>query len=283
MSLDVAILNTGAGAWAFEEHAHRLARVLGVEVRAEAADYVYLLGWDGPSPPPCSELFIPYASIQIAADKRLQARLFQQHGVATPETHLIESREALSAFVETRPDREWALKYPTGCGASGHRVLQAGAVIPEDWPVPFVAQEFIRMPEPEVFRLYGAGGELFGWNVRRFPPGARSSPWVAHIQGARYAAAGPTPAEAEAQARAALEATGLLDSFGCVDLLQSADRRWLVLEVGTDGLFNHVDRNLGLPEIEREVDARLARAFHAWLETRPAEPASLLPHRASGQ
>jgi glutathione synthase/RimK-type ligase-like ATP-grasp enzyme len=266
MSLDIAILNAGAGAWAFEEHALRLSRLLGIEVRAEAAEYAYLLGWDGPGPPPCRELFIPYASLQIAADKRLQARLFREHGVATPETHLVESREALAAFLTERPDREWALKYPTGCGASGHRFFHTETRIPDDWPVPFVVQEFIRMPEPEVYRLYGAGGELFGWNVRRFPPGTRSSPWVAHVRGAGYAAPGAAPPEAEAQARRALEATGLLASFGCVDLLRSPEGRWLVLEVGTDGRFNHVDRDLGLPEIEAEVDARLARSFQRWRE-----------------
>lgn len=264
---DVAILNSGPGAWAFEAHARRLSQRLGVEVRSEPADYLYLLGWDAPEPPPCREMFIPYASIQVAGDKRLQARLFAQHGVATPETHLIESRERLSAFLAARPDREWALKYPTGCGASGHRFLHAETRLPDDWPVPFVVQEFIRMPEPEVYRLYGAGGEPFGWNVRRFPPGTRSSPWVAHVQGARYAMPGAAPAEAEAEARRALEATGLLGSFGCVDLLHSPEGRWLVLEVGTDGLFNHVDRELGLPEVEAEVETRLAQSFQKWRKT----------------
>lgn len=268
MPNEVAILNAGAGAWAFEEHANRLSRVLGVEVRSQPSDFVYLLGWDGPEPPAGCELFIPYTAILVASDKRIQADLFARHGVVTPETRLLENADEVPALFATYPNREWVLKYPTGCGASGHRFLRAETRIPEDWPVPYVVQEFIRMPEPEVYRLYGAGGELFGWNIRCFPTGVRASPWVAHVRGARYAAAGQAPAEAEVQARTALAATGLLSSFGCVDLLRSPDGQWLVLEVGTDGLFNHVDRDLGLPDIEAEINTRLAAAFWAWIDTR---------------
>lgn len=270
MPPDVAILNAGPGAWAFEEHAHRLARVLEIEVRETPADYSYLLGWDEPGPPPCRELFIPYAAIQVASDKRLQAELFAGAGVPTPETRLLASAGEVEALRSSQPEREWVVKYPTGCGASGHRLLRSGIPLPDEWPRPYVVQEFIRMPAPEVYRLYGVGGKTFGWNVRRFPAGARSSPWVAHAQGARYADAGAPPREAELAARAALTATGLLSSFGCADLLRAAAGRWLVLEVGTDGLFNHVDRDLGLPLLEAELDARLAEAFRHWTSMRDA-------------
>ena len=37
--------------------------------------------------------------------------------------------------------------------------------------------------------------------------------------------------------------------------------KWLVLEVGTDGLFNHVDRDLGPPGLEQEIQGRGAVAF----------------------
>jgi len=43
------------------------------------------------------------------------------------------------------------------------------------------------------------------------------------------------PPEAARAANSALEAAELDRSFGCVDLLES-DGRWLVIEVGTDGL-----------------------------------------------
>ena len=69
------------------------------------------------------------------------------------------------------------------------------------------------------------------------------------------------PIEAVAAARSAMEAVGLLESFGCVDLLQRPTGEWLVLEVGTDGMFNHVDRNLGLPELELEIQRRVAASF----------------------
>jgi glutathione synthase/RimK-type ligase-like ATP-grasp enzyme len=261
---EVSILNAGPGAWAFEEHAYRLAKLLGVEVRDTRAELAYLLAWNEESPPACRALFIPFSAIQVAADKRLQAELFAAHGVPAPETHLLAGPEAVAALLSCRPEREWSLKFPTGCGASGHRLLRPGEPLPPEWPTPYVVQEFIRMPAPEVYRLYGVGGETFGWNVRRYPSGVRPSPWVAHAQGARYADAGAPPPAAEQAARAALDATGLHSSFGCVDLLHAPDGRWLALEVGADGLFNHVDRALGLPQIEQELDVRLRRAFRNW-------------------
>jgi hypothetical protein len=78
---------------------------------------------------------------------------------------------------------------------------------------------------------------------------------------------GDPPREARRQAREALAATGLLESFGCADLLQAPDGRWLVLEVGTDGVNNHVDRHLDLPHLEAEINERLAAAFHGWAGT----------------
>jgi len=268
MSPDVAILNAGPGAWAFEEHANRLARVLGVEVRDTPARFNYLLAWDEDAPPAGAELFVPFEAILVASDKRLQAEVFAAQGVPVPETHLLSEPDEVAALLSRWPEREWVLKYPIGCGASGHRMVRAGTAPPEDWPLPYVVQEFIRMPNPEVYRLYGVGGETFGWNVRRFPLGTRSSPWVAHALGARYADAGDPPREAKIAARAALLAAGLHASFGCVDLLHAEDGRWLVLEVGTDGLFNHVDRDLGLPAIEAELDDRLAKVFRTWAEAR---------------
>jgi hypothetical protein len=62
-----------------------------------------------------------------------------------------------------------------------------------------------------------------------------------------------------------LQATGLLSSFGCVDLLRRPSGEWVVLEVGTDGMFNHVDRDLGLPEVEQDLQRRVAEAFWARL------------------
>ena len=67
----------------------------------------------------------------------------------------------------------------------------------------------------------------------------------------------------------ALNAAGLLDSFGCADLIHSPHGEWLVLEVGTDGLTSHVDRDLGIPELEREVRRRVAEAFWACSREKP--------------
>ena len=72
---------------------------------------------------------------------------------------------------------------------------------------------------------------------------------------------GERPAEATAAGLSALKAVGLLDSFGCVDLLRRPSGEFVVLEVGTDGMFNHVDRDLGCPEMERKIQRRIAESF----------------------
>jgi hypothetical protein len=257
-----AIVNAGGGAWAFEEHAQHLAQVMQLEIGSSPAQYNYLLGWES-TEPPSGKMFIPYKSILLASDKRCMAEVFEKHGVAIPRTYLLDSPEQVQRVVERETGSRWVLKWPTGCGASGHRLQEADRPIPKDWPRPYLLQEFIYLENPEVYRLYCVAGETFGWNVRRFPPGAQYSPWVAHAQGARYESVGTAPTEAERQARKALAATGLLDSFGCADLMQCSDDRWLVLEVNTDGISSTVDRDICVPGIAGAIDCRLAKAFWA--------------------
>lgn len=99
--MEAVILNAGPGAWAFEAHAERLSRSLGVPVCARPAAFNYLLGWEVAEPPLGAGLFIPWSAIQIAADKRLTAAAFARAGVPTPQTHLLELpdevRDVLSA------------------------------------------------------------------------------------------------------------------------------------------------------------------------------------------
>lgn len=266
--MDAVILNAGPGSWAFEAHAERLSRALGIPVSARPADYVYLLGWEGVDPPPGCRLFIPFEAIRVAADKRRTAAAFAAAGVPAPLTHLLETPEDVARVLSTPSPHAWVLKWPTGCGAGGHRRLAPGDAIPGDWPRPYVLQEFVRLERPEVYRLYAAGGALFGWNARRFPAGVPASPWVAHARGARYEVEGSAPPEAERVAREALAATGLLSAFGCVDLLPAPEGRWLALEVGTDGVYNHVDRDVGCPALAAELDRRVAEAFWAFVKRR---------------
>lgn len=258
---DCGILNGGGGAWAFAALAEQLSEAIGVDVSETPRKYNYLLTIDDLDPSRCGELFIPLRGMQLAADKRLLAEAFAAAAVPTPETQFVDSLPEAQRILERAPERRWCLKYPTSCGASGHRMLTEGMSLPKEWPLPLVVQEFIPLERPEVFRIYGAGGETFGFMVRRFPHGVKPSPWVAHACGARYELAGNAPAEATRAARGALEATGLLSSFGCVDLLCRPSGEWLVLEVGTDGMYNHVDRDLGCPEVEREILKRIAEAF----------------------
>ena len=267
-SATAVILNAEPGAWAFHDHAQRLSRALGLPIATEPAAHNYVLSWDEDRPLPTGRSFIPFAAMRLASDKRLLAATFARAGVPTPTTHLLDTPDAVRRFVERNGYCEWCLKWPIACGASGHRRITSPADVPTDWPRPYVVQEFIRLDDPAVYRTYAAGGHLFGWNVRRFPPGAKRSDWVAHARGARYQTIADTPAaDAALAATAALRATNLFDSFGCADLMRRPTGQWVVLEVGTDGIYNHVDRELGDPDFERELDERVASAFMHWTKS----------------
>jgi hypothetical protein len=258
---DCCVLNSGNGGWGFEPLALQLSSALGVDVASEPRRFNYLLHVEDTEQPVGFHVFIPTKAVRLASDKRLLAAVFNEHGVPSPETHLLDSFDQVLRFVREHPGSEWCLKYPTSCGASGHRLISEASAEPPNWPRPFIVQEFIRLECPEVYRTYCAAGELFGWVARRFPEGTRLSPWVAHARGACYVRLDEPPAAALEGARRALVATGLWDSFGCADLLRKPTGEWVVLEVGTDGLFNHVDRDLGDQEFERELHRRVADAF----------------------
>ena len=260
--MSAAILNAGSGAWAFEALAENLSHAFGVPVSDVPADFNYLLAWEETNAP-TGQCFVPFDAIECANDKRLIAHHFDAANVPCPTTHLLSDTE-LEPFLKRESSRRWLLKFPTGCGGAGHRFIQHDKEIPVDWPRPLVVQEFIAMARPEVLRLYGVAGELFGWNARRFP-GEAPTVFVAHARGARYEDAGNAPDEAVEVARLALESTGLIHSFGCVDLVQNARGHWLALEVGTDGLWSHVDRDIALPVIADELESRLARAFENFM------------------
>ena len=258
---DCCVLNSGGGAWAFETLAAQLSVSLGVAVSQQPRQFNYLLNIEDPERPLDFEVFIPIQSVRLASDKRALTTVFRQGNVPTPNTQLFDTYDEVLEFVRQHSEREWCLKYPTSCGGTGHRLLTESDAEPANWPRPFVVQEFIRLEHPEVYRTYCAGGQLFGWVARRFPKGTRPSPWVAHARGAQYVCLSDAPPQALDVARRALVATGLYDSFGCVDLLRNPAGEWLALEVGTDGIANHVDRDLGVPEFEKDLSQRIADAF----------------------
>lgn len=231
----------------------------------EPADLNYVLSLEHPAPPD-RRTFIPFSGMTAASDKRLQAAQFSASEVPTPRTMLVDDLHRPSDFATTSSDR-WVVKYPTSSGASGHRFLDDPTPIATNWPRPFVVQQFVELDQPEVYRLYAVAGAIFGWNVRRFAPDQEPSPWVAHATGASYIQLGHAPIEAVDAARAALASCDLLTSFGCVDLLAGPDG-WLVLEVGTDGIAGHVDRDVGEP-LATEIDRRLAEAFWALIGPPP--------------
>lgn len=263
------ILNHPSGGWAFQSLAERLSFALWLPIIDRPSGYDYVL-WPGDGVVvPAGESFIPPDGIACAADKRLQVVAFRRHGVQTPQTHLCDTTEEVAALLRRSAEQRWILKYPTACGGLGHRFIATIKDIPPTWPTPFIVQEFISLERPEVYRLYGVAGELFGFNARRFPRDAACSPWVAHARGARYEHGEVPPTEALHQATKALTAAGLFDSFGAVDLMRDAHGRWLVLEVGTDGIANHVDRDVDHGSLSDEIDQRLAIAFWRHLGTPP--------------
>jgi glutathione synthase/RimK-type ligase-like ATP-grasp enzyme len=257
---ECCILNAGDGSWAFEPMAARLSEALGIDVSETPRRFNYILSTDDAAPLEGCNSFIPLDAIRVASDKRLLAVVFAQHKVPTPETKLIGHFDGVRDFLKSNSNRAWCVKFPTSCGANGHRMLNLSGNEPPNWPRPFVVQEFIELKEPEVYRTYCAGGEMFGWVVRKFPSGSKTLPWVAHAQGARYETLSGAPENALIAAKSALVATNLWNSFGCVDLLR-APGEWLVLEVGTDGLFNHVDREVGDADLERQIEQKISGAF----------------------
>lgn len=255
------ILNCGDAAWAFQELAESLANTLQIKIADSPEDYNYVLGLNEADLEQIrNKTFIPIEAIKLAADKRLLAQKFVENGISVPTTHLLNSHQEVVNFIENQTE-QWCLKYPIGCGASGHIIINNIKDIPQKWLKPYVVQKFIKLKQLQVFRLYCAGGVLFGWNRRKYTSASNSNPWVAHAHGAIYEVLNQPPHEVKILAIKALKATYLFNSFGCVDLLQDDDGNWLVLEVGTDGIFNHVDRNIGNAALEAEIGRRIADAF----------------------
>jgi hypothetical protein len=70
--------------------------------------------------------------------------------------------------------------------------------------------------------------------------------------------------------RHSLPHAGRWKPWGCFnrsDASTCSAGEWVVLEVGTDGMFNHVDREVGLPDLEQELQRRVAEAFWSRLGT----------------
>jgi hypothetical protein len=97
------ILNGGGGAWAFEALARQLSAALWVDISETPRAYNYLLSLDDLDAASSFELFIPLRSMQLAADKRLLADLFNDCGVPTPETHLAGSLAEAEQLLRDEP------------------------------------------------------------------------------------------------------------------------------------------------------------------------------------
>jgi glutathione synthase/RimK-type ligase-like ATP-grasp enzyme len=268
-STKLTILNQSEGKWAFENLAHTLARSLWADVSDRPSDVNYILCTDCDLTANSIRSFIPIDSISIAADKRKIEKRFNADRVTRPKTLIVDSLAEISSILSGGNSHRWVLKYPIGCGGIHHRIIEDASQIPDKWPQPFLLQEFIESEQPAVYRFYCVDRDLFGFNARKFADPDRASPWVAHANGARYDyTETPTPA-AIAVAKSALIATGLYDSFGAVDLLRDLHGKWYALEVGTDGIYNHVDRDFDNNNLTNELNERLAIAVWKKVGTPP--------------
>ena len=258
------IVNQTAGEWAFDKLANILSQSLWVDVEEDFGDINYLLYADEQKADKINN-FIPIESIKIAADKRKIEKKFNQYRVARPKTFLADNQKEVELILSEYSQIRWILKYPIGCGGINHRFIDHINQIPKGWPQPFLLQEFIQLQRPEVYRLYCVDGEIFGFNARRFKDANNKSPWVSHANGAIYEYGETPDKEVREIAKTALMSTGLYDSFGVVDLLKSKDDKWYALEVGTDGIYNYVDREVENQNLFDELNERLAKAF--WKKT----------------
>ncbi len=261
-----AILHSGPWKKVFGQFPEYLSRLTGWPIVEDDRDisFGYVLGWDEEKPPRC-QTYIPFEAILSANDKREQYKRFKQFDVRIPETHLIDTKEGVFDFFESRPDKKWVLKWPDGCGGMGHQLLSSQTQITAFWRAPFLVQEFIRMNRPQVFRLTAADGIFFNWCVRKFPAEKKTSPWVSHALGAKFESIDQIPDEVEIEVKKALLATELFSSFGAVDLIQSEDGKWLVLEVNTDGVYHYVTREVGLPEYTKIFDQHIISSLERHL------------------
>ncbi|MEU6709619.1 hypothetical protein [Streptomyces wuyuanensis] len=268
MGLHAAILNQEPESVLFGNLPEQMSALTGWPVTTQDSnlDIAYLMGWAKRTPPRCRS-FVPYQALLTALDKRSQARAFALARVPVPETVLLHSEDELRHLLRAAPERRWALKWPLGCGGLGHRLVTTATdfgPLTALWPRPLVVQEYIATSEPVVYRVHAAGGDLFSWTSRRYPSFMPALPWVSVALGAEQRQIDCPSESAQAAAAAALRATSLLDSFGCVDLLQASDGKWLVLEVNTDGIASFVLRDPRLPDLSDEINLRLRDALTHW-------------------
>lgn len=265
--------------WLFGHIARDLAEKIGIEVTEYPKGLSYLLS----DPRGCVgyKAYIPLDAIEIASDKRLIENRFILFGVNRPKTWLLEESAAVHRLLEQNKDSRFIIKYPTSCGASGHYICKGKFDQKRNWPLPYLVQEFVELETPKVYRVYMVNGEYVGSNVRKFPDGIKND-LVAHAKGARYYYDETVAESGIDEAIKALYATGLSSSFGVVDLIRKNDS-WLVLEVGTDGIYNHVDRDFDNASLYNKlhemisVDMIKKSAQYGDLESAPPRPVISVP------
>ena len=255
--MDRSIYLKSSDEWAFGNLAEKLSYYLRCPISADACSHCYLLS----EPEKPADSYIPRASIDIASDKVRMEFHFSQFNVPRPETLLLSDAAQVDNTLQN--GREYLLKFPTSCGANGHYLAKSPFTPKRGWPKPYLLQEFIRAEKPKVYRVYFVSGIAIGSNVRKFD-GDTDKILVAHAQGARYAFDEDVPPDGVTAARNAIVSTGLDKSFGVVDLIRDREGRWLVLEIGTDGIYNIVDRDYSNDRFDSLLHTAISISFNEW-------------------
>jgi glutathione synthase/RimK-type ligase-like ATP-grasp enzyme len=259
MSLRKNILLRPEDAWAFGPLAEKLSRHIGCPISADENCFSYVLS--KPAHPTIAS-YNALAGLEIAADKRLIERAFARNGIPRPQTWLLNIEAEVTALVIGEPAGSYLLKYPTACGSVNHYLLHGSFTAKKNWPTPYLVQEYIRQKINRVYRVYCVGGESVGSNVRRFTSDSKSV-LVAHALGARYFFDDPVDADGVRIAESAVRAVALENGFCVVDMLKDDQDRWYVLEVGSDGIHNIVDRDYGNDGFDEVLQARIGEHFNA--------------------
>jgi len=243
--------------WAFGHLAEKLSRYLQCPITNTPVGKCYVLS----EPEIPIDSYIPLNCINISSDKRLMESCFSNYNVARPATYILENEDEISKVLASGD--EYLLKYPTSCGANGHYMVSLPFKSKKGWPKPYLLQKFIRVRAPKVYRLYCVSGLAVGSNVRKFD-GDTDKILVAHAQGAKYSFDESVDALGIKMGLQAINSVGLGKSFGVVDLVKDIHGNWLVLEIGTDGIYNIVDRDYSNEQFDALLHSKIAESFHVW-------------------
>jgi RimK family alpha-L-glutamate ligase len=170
-------------------------------------------------------------AIERCVDKSMTSFLLQRHGIPTPPTWAIESRDAAKDIVraEARPGQPLVLKPLFGSQGRGLRLIERLRDLPKAEEVQdvFYLQHYVSGPTAgwRDWRVFVVGGRAVAAMIRH------GVQWRTNAaQGARCQA---VPANGEIAKLAVRAASAVGADYAGVDIIQDGGGRYLVLEVNS--------------------------------------------------